>query len=299
MSCSTASVAGRLPLLLDRDDRRGLRATVSGRVPPRLAQAPFLGDGEPGPVLARRATGERGYRRFVRGDLERIAETALAKEPERRYATVQALADDLHRLRAGEPVRVSGDDWRYRMGKFMARHAAGVALAATAAVLLAVAAAALVWQWREAHAQARMAMAEADRASAVRDYLTLMFREAGASASAGREATARDVLDASAARVESVFADDRQTRQQVLAALAELYIHLQDYPGAEPLLERFLALEDGGTPAELRIAALDDLAQVRFRQGRSTRPWPWPSRPWSWHGPTAGPGAGAASRGSW
>ncbi|MDZ3823162.1 MAG: serine/threonine-protein kinase [Pseudoxanthomonas sp.] len=261
-------VAGRLPLQLDRGDR-DLRAKVSGCAPARLAQAPFLGDGDPGAVLARRATGERGYRRFVRGDLERIAETALAKEPERRYATVQALADDLHRLLAGEPVRVSGDDWRYRMGKFMARHAAGAALAAVAALLLAGAAAALAWQWREAHGQARMAMAEADRASAVRDYLTLMFREAGANASAGREATARDVLDASAARVESVFADDRQTRQQVLAALAELYIHLQDYPGAEPLLERFLALEEGDTPAELRIAALDDLAQVRFRQGRS------------------------------
>ncbi len=261
-------VAGRLPLQLDRGDR-DLRAKVSGCAPARLAQAPFLGDGDPSAVLARRATGERGYRRFVRGDLERIAETALAKEPERRYATVQALADDLHRLLAGEPVRVSGDDWRYRMGKFMARHAAGAALAAVAALLLAGAAAALAWQWREAHGQARMAMAEADRASAVRDYLTLMFREAGANASAGREATARDVLDASAARVESVFADDRQTRQQVLAALAELYIHLQDYPGAEPLLERFLALEEGDTPAELRIAALDDLAQVRFRQGRS------------------------------
>lgn len=261
-------VAGRLPLQLDRGDR-DLRAKVSGCAPARLAQAPFLGDGDPGAVLARRATGERGYRWFVRGDLERIAETALAKEPERRYATVQALADDLHRLLAGEPVRVSGDDLRYRMGKFMARHAAGAALAAVAALLLAGAAAALAWQWREAHGQARMAMAEADRASAVRDYLTLMFREAGASASAGREATARDVLDASAARVESVFADDRQTRQQVLAALAELYIHLQDYPGAEPLLERFLALEEGDTPAELRIAALDDLAQVRFRQGRS------------------------------
>ncbi|HAY27452.1 MAG TPA: hypothetical protein DCY47_08135, partial [Candidatus Accumulibacter sp.] len=72
------------------------------------------------------------------------------------------------------------------------------------------------------------------------------------SAGAGGDAPAHALDPDSAARVESVFADDRQTRQQVLAALAELYIHLQDYPGAEPLLERFLALAEGATPAELR-----------------------------------------------
>ena len=55
---------------------------------------------------------------------------AMRKEPERRYASAEQLADDLRRHLDGRPVLARGDSTVYRAGKFVRRHAAAVAAAA-------------------------------------------------------------------------------------------------------------------------------------------------------------------------
>ena len=72
----------------------------------------------------------------LRGDLDNIVLTALRKEPERRYPSVERLADDLRRLQAGLPVAATAGSWRYRGAKFVRRHKVGAML--TAMVTLAV-----------------------------------------------------------------------------------------------------------------------------------------------------------------
>ncbi len=71
----------------------------------------------------------------LRGDLDAIIMMCLRKEPNRRYASVQHLIDDIHRYLSGMPVRAHADSASYRIGKFVRRHRAGV----TAGVLTAVA----------------------------------------------------------------------------------------------------------------------------------------------------------------
>jgi len=46
---------------------------------------------------------------------------ALKREPERRYATVEALADDLRRCLDEQPIAARRDTLRYRTAKFVAR----------------------------------------------------------------------------------------------------------------------------------------------------------------------------------
>ena len=75
-------------------------------------------------------------RRRLRGDVDTIVLHALRKEPQRRYASVEQLAEDIRRHLKGLPVKARRDSWRYRAGKFVLRHKFGVA--ATALVILVV-----------------------------------------------------------------------------------------------------------------------------------------------------------------
>jgi len=70
----------------------------------------------------------------LKGDLDNIVLKAIRKEPERRYASVQQLTDDIDRHLAGRPVTARPDTFGYRAGKFIRRQK--VAVTATALVVL-------------------------------------------------------------------------------------------------------------------------------------------------------------------
>ncbi len=72
------------------------------------------------------STGSRTWARRLHGDLDTILLTALRKEPDRRYATVDDFARDLRAHRAGHPVSARPDTWSYRTAKFIGRHRTGV-----------------------------------------------------------------------------------------------------------------------------------------------------------------------------
>src|SRR5581483_7249499 len=74
-------------------------------------------------------------RRRLSSDLDNITLMALRKEPSRRYASVEQMAEDIRRQLQGLPVMATPDSTTYRIGKFVRRHTAGVA----AAVLVALA----------------------------------------------------------------------------------------------------------------------------------------------------------------
>ena len=90
-------------------------------------------------------------------DLDTVLRKALAKEPERRYPTVQEFAEDLRRHLDGRPVRARGDSFSYRAGKFLRRHR--LAAAAAAAVFLSLAAGAGLALWQAGRARASEAVA--------------------------------------------------------------------------------------------------------------------------------------------
>jgi non-specific serine/threonine protein kinase/serine/threonine-protein kinase len=131
---------------------------LTGRKPYRLT-------GEPGEwlrVLSERdpekpSTAARA--RELRGDLDAIVLKAMRKEPERRYASAEQLAEDLVRWWSGEPVRARRGTVVYRTGKFVRRHRLAIAAVTVAALALA---AGVVVTFREAR-RARRAEAVAER----------------------------------------------------------------------------------------------------------------------------------------
>jgi serine/threonine protein kinase/tetratricopeptide (TPR) repeat protein len=102
----------------------------------------------------------------LRGDLDAIVLAAMRKEPERRYGSVEQLANDIRRHLAGQPVRARADSVWYRGAKFLRRNRVAVAGAALVLITLIGGMVATAWQARLASLQAglaRQAQARAER----------------------------------------------------------------------------------------------------------------------------------------
>lgn len=76
-------------------------------------------------------------RRGLDADVDTIVLRALAKEPGRRYLSAGALAADVHRYLAGEPIEARRDSLSYRIRKRLIRQRVPVALALVITLLTA------------------------------------------------------------------------------------------------------------------------------------------------------------------
>ena len=199
--------AEALPRALDR---------VSGNSPVRTAQA----------LAADRASSVTALRRRLRGDLDRVVQRALAKEPEARYPSVAVLAHDLQACIDGRAI--SGAQFGYRWAKFARRH--WLPLAATAAIALTLIAsgAALVWQARQTVHQARTTLA-------VKDFLYGLFSAVDPRIAKGRQVSARELLDRGAQRIERNDALDAAQKAELEGALGRIYYQLGLYEPADAL----------------------------------------------------------------
>jgi serine/threonine protein kinase len=86
-------------------------------------------------ALSRNTAGDK-LRRQLNGDLDTILSKALKKNPQERYASVTAFADDLRRYLKHEAISVRPDTFAYRTTKFFRRNRTAVALGATAIALV-------------------------------------------------------------------------------------------------------------------------------------------------------------------
>ena len=111
----------------------------------------WLRDSDP-PIASRAAAQSRGpeaaWASRLRGDLDWIAQRAMAREPQLRYASAAALAADIERHLANEPVEAGPPSARYQFRKFVQRHrATALGIAAVLATAVAGLAVSLRYAW--------------------------------------------------------------------------------------------------------------------------------------------------------
>ena len=103
------------------------------------------------PMVASRAPDVPPARaRRMRGDLDNVLAKAVAKDPNRRYASAQQLADDLEAFGRGFPVRARADTVLYRLRKLVDRHRFATAAVAAGTASLIAAVTVSMWQARVA-----------------------------------------------------------------------------------------------------------------------------------------------------
>jgi serine/threonine-protein kinase len=219
---------------IDREPTPPLPPSVMvGRLGTRV-----LPDGEeetitPEDVSAKRRGDPGALRRRLRGDLDNIVAKALRFDPNERYVSAAAMADDLERYLTGRPVRARADSVWYRTSKFMRRNRAASAVGAALVLTLIGATGVTLRQNRQIGAQAQRLSAERDRALAVQSFLLESFGAAGSDALAGDSLTVRQVLDGQAVQIEALYADDPVTRAEMLHVLADGYERLGALEPAE------------------------------------------------------------------
>src|SRR5690606_8880484 len=193
---------------------------------------------DPAACLARGTTPRR-LRRLLRGDLDTIVLKALRASPERRYATAQALVEDIVRWRDGRPIQARPESLHYRTGKFVRRHPFGVAGAA-ASLLLLVAYAVTVTMQADTIARERdRARAEAGKAQQVKALVLRLFENADPQQSGSAQLSARELLDRGWAGIEAELGDQPEVRIELLDTVAEAYRQLGLHDHAQ-LLPRAL-----------------------------------------------------------
>lgn len=194
-------------------------------------------------------------------DLAAIVMRAIEIEPERRYRSVAAMAEDLDRFLDGRAVRAQqGTGW-YRARKFLLRNRVAVALGSLAVLALLVG---LV----VARTQAEEASRQAELARRSTELLTQVFEGSDPAATRGREVSALDLLDAGAAQIAADLDDDPALRAELQTVLARIYRSLGSYEAARELAGEALVAADASRDDGLRASARLELARSELALGR-------------------------------
>jgi serine/threonine protein kinase len=180
----------------------------------------------------------------VRGELDWMVMRALEKDRDRRYESGSALAADVERYLADEPVEAGPPSTVYRVRKYVRRNRQ--ALLTTGAIMVALVAATAVSTWKAFEADAARQLAdrrlinekearneaatEAAVASAVNDFLQQdLLRQANRASElsdelgAIQDLTVKEALDRAADKIGERFRDQPRVEAAIQLAIAQAY----------------------------------------------------------------------------
>ncbi len=221
--------------------------------------------------LSLAATLTSGRRRRL-GDLDRIAQKALAKAPLDRYPSVPALTDDLADWLADRALRSGIGSTRARTRQLFKQHRWALSLVVGVMLALAVGLLLAMHEARIAERQTRSAQANLSAMLGVlgganrRDYL-------------GREPAAGEFLEMAAQRLQRDFGDEPALIHEALGEIGHGLVNLGHEVEAEPILVAALQaterMPDTDANLQLRLLKLliitQEVPEARTRAEASAK----------------------------
>jgi serine/threonine-protein kinase len=204
-------------------------------------------------AAAVRGLSEAHLRQLLGGDLEAIVGRCLRHRAQDRYASVDALAEDIRRYMRSEPVLARRQTWRYRGAKFMRRHRWSLAIGS--AVMSAIlASAAFAWS------QQQRALREAERSVRMQTYMYRLFKMANPQNTGKPVATVPDFLRVGMARLPDYIHDPADLRSGQLALAESMF----DSGSLDDALKAFATVRDSAS----RVGASADFTEAEIFMGQ-------------------------------
>ena len=251
----------------------------------RLVTLSTRGDGPPKQPATRaveiaRARGSEpsALGRQLRGELDWIVMKCLEKDRRRRYESASALAEDLRRYLAAEPVLAGPPSALYRLRKLAQRHRFLVAFVATLVLAIGVALTGVTWGLLNVMAERDRAMAAHGTALrnnrevwALTDLLREMLRVAGPRGLQDKTYSVQQMLAEFEAGLKARLASYPEQEVQQRLSLGEVYDAAGRCDMFNEQIELAAARAREALPPDNRLVgtAVGYLAFVRGRQFRA------------------------------
>jgi len=247
-------LAGRIPF------------DLSKRTPAEAELAIVHGEPEKPSAVAAKYHGILRAGKAAWSDLDVLCLTAMHKDPERRYASVEALIRDIDHYLRREPLEARPDTLAYRIGKFVRRNRRAVTAAAV--VFTVVGAQATVSTVRLARAR-NAALAEAARTQRIQRFMLNLFGGADKEAGPAQELRVVTLIDRGVEEARTLNKEPG-IQADLYLTLGGMYEKLGKFDRADSLLESAQKIQRSITgPDSIETAeGLVALSLLRADQGQ-------------------------------
>jgi serine/threonine protein kinase len=246
-------LAGRLPF------------DLSKRTPAEAELAIVRGEAEKPSAVAAKHPGIPRAGKAAWSDLDVLCLTAMHKDPERRYRSVEALIRDIDHYQKAEPLEAQPDTLPYRIGKFARRNRKAVAAAAIVLTVIAVQAA--VYTIRLATAR-NAAVMQAARTQRIQRFMLNLFGGGDKTAGPSQELQVVTLIDRGAQEARTLDKEP-EVQAELYLTLGDMYEKLGKFDRADSLLESARKIRGSITGQDSVETAESLVALSRLRTDQS------------------------------
>lgn len=205
-------------------------------------------------------------------DIDVLCLTAMHKEPQRRYQSVEALIRDVDHFLAGEPLEARADTLGYRIGKFVRRNRRPVI--ATALGFASVVALIVFFTVRLTKAR-NLAQAQAAQTQRIQQFMMNLFQGGDEAAGPAADMKVTTMMERGVQQAQALNADPR-AQADLYQTLGSVYQKLGKLDHADMLLQqaldhRKLLFGPDSTEVAESLVALGQLRsdQAQYEQAES------------------------------